>query len=61
MNVKKLPTANAPRKLSDNIQEFNKHPGRHFVALLFVASLVFSDLAVFAQSGQNPQATPAPV
>src|SRR6201988_1406900 len=34
--------------------------GRRAVALLFVASLVFSDVAVFAQSGRTPQPNAAP-
>jgi len=34
--------------------------GRSFVALLFITSLVFSDLTVFAQSGRDPQATSTP-
>src|ERR1700752_303038 len=34
--------------------------GRRAVALLFVASLVFSDVAVFAQSGRTPKPNAAP-
>jgi Protein of unknown function (DUF3300) len=39
---------------------FNKYSAKSLIAVLIVALLVFSNLAVFAQSGQDPQATSAP-
>ena len=45
----------APREKTRTASTFNRHPGRSFVALLFIASLVFSDLGVIAQSGRDPQ------
>ena len=40
--------------------QYSNRPARSLLVLLVVAPLIFSDLAVFAHSGRDPQATSAP-